>query len=263
MDNAKDISKKDSLIRYVSNQTTRTNPFGENVSAERVYRRAERIVTALHLLTNHLPENDQLRAEVRRTALVLLTASLGLRDELRTRDSRHMHDAYTSIRLLISLVRMLGVSGHISFQNADIACEALDELGAFLKSAERTPLSENVRLTREDFFDVRIASHVPERHVVVQKDIERASAANAQKDTKTNVVLYGAEGESLDAREASIVEILRAGGEWGIRDIAAHLPEYSEKMIQRELADLVSAGRVKKTGAKRWSRYALAVPEAK
>jgi DNA-binding HxlR family transcriptional regulator len=49
--------------------------------------------------------------------------------------------------------------------------------------------------------------------------------------------------------------VLRSQGELGIKDVVSNLPEYSEKMIQRELAELVAAGRVKKTGLKRWSRY--------
>ncbi len=62
----------------------------------------------------------------------------------------------------------------------------------------------------------------------------------------------------LSVREQGIMGILRAGGEFGIRDITANLPEYSEKMIQRDLLALVLSGKVKKTGLKRWSRYSIA-----
>ena len=51
------------------------------------------------------------------------------------------------------------------------------------------------------------------------------------------------------------MDILRLGGTLGIKDISANLPQYSEKMIQRELADLVLANKINKTGEKRWSRY--------
>ena len=63
--------------------------------------------------------------------------------------------------------------------------------------------------------------------------------------------------KGLHVREESIIGVLRSGGELGIRDIAANLPEYSEKMIQRHLVDLIEAGKVKKVGLKRWSRYSL------
>ena len=51
--------------------------------------------------------------------------------------------------------------------------------------------------------------------------------------------------------------ILRAGTDFNIRDIAANLPEYSEKTIQREIATLVERGLVRRTGLKRWSRYSI------
>jgi hypothetical protein len=53
------------------------------------------------------------------------------------------------------------------------------------------------------------------------------------------------------------MEILRVGGALGIKDIAANLPEYREKMIQRELLDLAAKGRIRKIGLKRWSKYSL------
>jgi hypothetical protein len=63
---------------------------------------------------------------------------------------------------------------------------------------------------------------------------------------------------SLSLRSQTILDILRTGGSLGIKDIAANLPEYGEKTIQRELVTLVSQGKVKKLGLKRWSRYSIA-----
>jgi len=64
-------------------------------------------------------------------------------------------------------------------------------------------------------------------------------------------------GVVSNQRGERIIDILKSGGILGIRDISANLPQYSEKMIQRELADLVETGKVRKLGAKRWSRYQL------
>ena len=61
----------------------------------------------------------------------------------------------------------------------------------------------------------------------------------------------------LPQRAERIIDILKAGGMLGIRDISANLPQYSEKMVQRELAELVETGKVRKIGAKRWSRSQL------
>ena len=66
---------------------------------------------------------------------------------------------------------------------------------------------------------------------------------------------------TASGRRSTVLAILASGELLGIRDIAAHVPEFSEKTIQRELAQLVLLGRVKKTGFKRWSKYSM-VPVA-
>jgi len=63
--------------------------------------------------------------------------------------------------------------------------------------------------------------------------------------------------ESSGARANQILDILKLGGALGIKDIAANLPQYSEKMIQRELANLVVTRSVEKAGEKRWSKYRI------
>lgn len=62
---------------------------------------------------------------------------------------------------------------------------------------------------------------------------------------------------TTSVRVQNILEVLRVGGSLGIKDIAANLPEYSEKMIQRELLNMASTGRIRKIGLKRWSKYSL------
>jgi hypothetical protein len=260
MDNGKDIQKKDAVARFIGNQTTRTSPFGDNVSADRAYRRAEKIVAAAYLLTNHLSDTEFLRSEVRRVATQLLSQVISLRDELRSMDSGRVRECNASIRYLISLLRMLAVAGHVSTQNAEIVTDALDDLGVFVQAAHRSVLSESIRLSRDEFMDVRM--RVP--NSVSTSDTEKDTRISRptthvpqQEQTSGQQRAVSVMDMPLGVRSASILEILRTGGVWGIKDIAAHLPEYSEKMIQRELADLVQKGVVEKSGAKRWSRYTV------
>ncbi|OGG52845.1 hypothetical protein A3H16_03910 [Candidatus Kaiserbacteria bacterium RIFCSPLOWO2_12_FULL_53_8] len=246
----RDIQKPDPLSRFFDKNSVRTNPFGANQSADRAYRRAERIVAALYLVTNHIPPGESLRVSVRTGALLILDNVLSLRDEMRATDSNHVQACRASIRHLISLVRMLAVSGFLSIQNTTTVIEGLDELGNFLGASQNSPLSENIALSREDLLDIGgglkdIKDSRSIKDKVVVKDI------NILSDKKPD-------SSALSVREQGIIAILRSGGELGIKDICANLPEYSEKMIQRDLVVLVGAGRVKKTGLKRWSRYSLA-----
>ena len=255
MDGQKDIQKTESpLAPFFDERPLRTDPFGNNNSAERLYRRAERLGAALHLLTNHIPSEEPARTLVRESGLNIIHNALALRDGLRAEGSRHLDVFRASIRYSISLTRMLAVSGLASLQNTQTMIEALDELGNFVNISKRSPLSEGVVLSKEDLLDIGVA-------VRDGKDIKDSLGIKnktIQKDRDGTSVTRTILARDIHARRQSIIEVLRSGRELGIRDIASNLPEYSEKMIQRELASLVAEGRLKKIGFKRWSRYVLA-----
>jgi hypothetical protein len=250
-DTQKDIQKHDPLSRFFDKQTIRTNPFGANQSGDLAYRRAERIVAALYLVTNHISPEELLRTQIRIEALRILEQILAARNEMRGADSIKISSCRTSIRYIISLVRMLTVSGLLSLQNGTVVVEGLDDLGSLLANSSNAALSESVVLSRESLTDIHggIVKDVRDTREVKDRSIKDAS--NMSDKTTFS-------GE-LDSREKGIIGVLRVGGELGIKDISSNLPEYSEKMIQRDLAKLVAAGRVKKIGLKRWSRYSIAL----
>jgi hypothetical protein len=256
MDTQKDLQKTDGAIKFLDYQTLKSNPFGDNRVGERMYRRAERLASAVVLLTNHIQDTDPLKQDARRSVLDVLSKILAVRDEMRSPNSADVNDLKMSVRKVISVVRLLGVAGNVSFQNAEIVTEALDELLSFLAASRRSNLSDSVTISREDLIDVRES-----QRFIDDRRPERASARRAPEtgDATSGAVPSQAGGgpsaSKVSSRTQAILEVLRVHGELGIRDVASNLPEYSEKMIQRELADLVSAGKVKKTGLKRWSRY--------
>ena len=225
---------------------------------EKAYRRAERLVAAIHLLTNHIDPHEPIRRIVRENSANLLGDVLGLRDEMRTVGSPKTYSIEASVRHLISLVRILAVSGFVSFENADVLTDALDDLGAFIETSRRSALSESVRFSREDLLDVRENVREPIKDIKDKETIKDAVSVKDMADS-TRDVLY-VKDSKLNMRMEGIMEVLRSGADLGIKDIAVNLPEYSEKMIQRELADLIVMGFVKKLGFRRWSKYVLASP---
>ncbi|HVM73303.1 MAG TPA: hypothetical protein VMU13_00260 [Candidatus Paceibacterota bacterium] len=261
MDNRKDIKRTENISHFVDKQTIKTHPFGENKMGERAYRRAERLVAALYLLTNHIPSDEPIRRIVREQAASILLEILAARDQMRTAGSLKIQLIGASIRHVISLTRILAVAGFVSFENADILTDALDELGSFMESSRRSVLSESVRLSRDNLLDVRDMTRDPikdikDRYDVKDTDIIKDNLPSPfgnqihQKDTSS--------GTTMNHRMTAILEVLGVGTDLGIKEIAINLPEYSEKMIQRELADLIAQGYVKKLGFRRWSKYALA-----
>jgi hypothetical protein len=258
MDDPKDIQKTQSISVFLDGHAVRTNPFGLNRAAERAYRRVERICAALYLLTAHIHEEESIRGDVRTLATGLLSDALSLRDEMRSVHSKHVIQLQSDVRHLVSLVRMLGVAGFISSQNAETMIEALDELGNFITASQRSPLSESVNISREELMDVGLVQTTQTRQPVIKdmtighvvKDIKPVSDSTKVSNTQPNP-------NGTVARVQNILDVLRTGGSLGIKDIAANLPEYSEKMIQRELLGMVSRGQVRKIGLKRWSKYSL------
>ena len=259
MDDIKDVQKTDSISRFMDDHSVRTNPFGENRAGDRAYRRAERIASAIHLLTNHIKSDEPVSAAIRSGAVDLLQQMLLLRDEMRASQSALVMAVQSRVRHLISMVRILSISGYISTQNASTMVEALDELGNFISTAQRSALSESFAVSRDDLLNVRTTPAA--RPVRVIKDIkDSASITDAQvamHDATTSDTHMQRIGH-VTVRAQSILDVLQGGGVMGIKDICSNLPEYSEKMIQRELLGLVEAGKVHKSGLKRWSRYNLA-----
>ncbi|HWO07660.1 MAG TPA: hypothetical protein VNM40_03710 [Candidatus Paceibacterota bacterium] len=243
---AKDISN---VLNILDSHSIRTNPFGANVSGENSYRRAERISAALHLITNHVPTSEPLRTSIRKAGLHLLDLLLELRTGFRSPASEKGRETLSVIRELVSHVRMLAIAGYISVQNGHAITEALDELGSLIVASQKSVLSEQLTISRDDL--------VPPAHEstpVRSREPSRTRAPKRTRDEQKDTA-QGEQGSS--GRSDQIMDILKLGGTLGIKDIAANLPQYSEKMIQRELAHLANAGKVQKIGAKRWSKYRI------
>ena len=234
-----------------------TNPFGTNLSGARAYRRAERIVAGVILLTNHLSREDELYRSTRKVSLALLPILLDLKDEMRSLTSSKMREFHGALRHLISLLKMLVFSGSVSVQNADAVTNALEELNTFVIASARSNLSESLQLSKEDFADPRVPY---KGHLKDIRDRTRIRDIKSIKDmttTSTAQTLASDDPNVLGTRGAAIVNILKVGGELNLPDIAAHLPEYGEKTIQRELTALIDRGVVRRVGLKRWSKYSL------
>lgn len=260
MDMKKTGSSTESIIQFIDGHEPRASAFGDNRAADRLYRKAERVVAAAHVLTAHLPVQEPLRKDIRTVSVALLPTLLEMRDDMRAVQSPRTQEFETKIRHLVSLVRLAAVSSFISFQNADLVCEALDDLVYFLHASQKTAYSESIRLSKELFTDVRTQSIKVESSTsgALREKMQKTDSVHEESIKKDIVSRVSLSSEKPSVRAEQIMSILRSQPKLSIRDVAAQLPEYSEKMIQRELADLVQSGKVRKEGEKRWSTYSVA-----
>jgi hypothetical protein len=248
-----DNNRTEQLLKFVDSGRVRIDVFGDNKSGERAYRRAERIASAVFLITNHVSDTEMLKRRVRSLSVSLLETLLKLKDELRVAESSAGKEARGILKELNSLVRLLTVAGYVSPANADVMSDSIEELHAFLLSALRTPLSESMRLSKDFLSGVHEDVGVPVVSMMSREAPLSQVAAPASVRSRAERVVSDTSG----VRTAAIISVLTGGSVMGIKDIVSQLPEYSEKMVQRELADMVDKGIVRKEGLKRWSRYAL------
>ncbi|HVU75274.1 MAG TPA: hypothetical protein VHD38_00310 [Candidatus Paceibacterota bacterium] len=250
MDNQKDIQKVN-LLSHILGRPIRTSPFGDNRAAERVYRRAERIAAASYLVTNHLPENEPARSALRSEANNLLTEILNIREGMRSPDAPQISRVLEKVRGMISMARLLASSGLMSLQNLDVLIEALDELGSFVVSSQKSSMAERVSLSRDELLDMSVSDTIKDKSMSYTRDTVKV------RDVRTVSYKSGDRKKTAEVRVRNILEVVRSGGELGIKEIAANMPEIGEKTLQRELSDLVLKGQLRRIGLKRWSKYSL------
>lgn len=250
MDMPNDPHNTRNISKFFDSPDTHADPFGVSRSYDRAYRRAERIVAAVFLATKHLPNSEPLSVSARIAATKILELLISFQGASVDNDSAYSISIRASVRYLISLLRMLTVSGFVSMKNTGVLTGALDELCSFLESAQHSSFSEATSFSRDDFRDV-------DRDTVMDIKDKRTLKDSTRERHGSHVSNISATGREPNVRSQNILGILRSGREFGIADIASNLPEYSKKMIQRELADLVVAGKVKREGLKRWSRYSI------
>jgi hypothetical protein len=157
----------------------------------------------------------------------------------------------TDIARLIADVRVLATAQLISIQNASELVGALDDMGSFLLNARRSVHSESVRIAKDDLTPLSRTYGLPQHRVDI--NVKDTFKGQVRKKYMSN--------NPSGVRHQSILSLLAKGSEFSIKDISSQLPEYSEKTVQRTLLSLVTGGKVKKTGSKRWSRYSLVFPE--
>ena len=271
------------------------NIFGSNKLAERTYRRAEKISAGLILVTNIMSDSEPLKRRIRELAIDIIRHASVLKDELSLSESTSLNALKSAARELITHIRIAKIGGLVSEANGDLLASVIEDFGNFILSASRSEIADSINLTRESLTDIKDMSAVrsPKSESVIKDnrkieqqvddnteientiintayDSEMPVAPKVQEPVKSappkiqvsprtpkksasSPAQSGGNGSRLDA----IISVLAGGSKFGIRTINQHLPEFSAKMIQRALSELVDSGKVQKSGEKRWSEYEL------
>ncbi|MES2088043.1 MAG: DeoR family transcriptional regulator [Patescibacteria group bacterium] len=256
-----------------------------------VYKKSERIVSALYLVTNSLSDEEPLKWQLRSLGLHAVAQVLSLSSAQKDRVEL-LQLLVTDLIKLLSTLEVAYVSGSLSEMNFLILKKELENL---LEVIEANGFSSKVLLEHKaslgpDFFTVpptelkrdllaqsaqliyptqspeghiKDSEHSTDNKILQQKTYKGQEKTNNVIKDKSNldrthhVSKVGNQSLSGSERENRIIELLKTRNNLNIKDFSSIIKGCSDKTIQRDLLKLVSQGVLKKVGDRRWSRYSL------
>ena len=243
---------------------------------EFVNKKTEKIITALYLVSDCMDNSDPIREKLRLIGVRLMSDIYHLSVASPVDRQTEIALPLSNISEIISLLKVSFMVGFISEMNALILQDELVKLA--------TQLRESINQDKNYLLSLDSKMFAVEPNVS-SKDNSRNNQLNIQSNLALNNSFY--KGHKLDVsfmnnlsplendmsnskktqrsspsernnRREKILSLVKGKKNISIKDISLSFPDCSEKTISRELNVLISKGHIKKTGAKRWSRYQIA-----
>lgn len=234
---------------FVLEKSIFNNVFEKDIRKVFIYKKAERLAKAIHLIAPAFVESPSLRDRLDSIAIGLVDAAIQPTSSARVALSREL----LTLSSVLSIAR---TSGILSSMNAElIAHEAqnlLQEVAGY--EEPRLFLDEAPTLS-----GIAKSAAKAEGHV-----LPSASPRPSRPSAKVATVHKGhikdthaLDGHIKDRRDG-ILSVIKEKRNANIKDISTLIRGISEKTIQRELSVLITEGVVKKQGERRWSTYSMA-----
>ncbi len=230
------------------------------------YKKIQKITHAVYLATHHLKDNEPLKWELRKEALSFLACSQSLNeeDEIRDISIEMATEAFLiSARDLIALLSLSLVSRLISFNNANLVIKEVESVvDIFRKSGQEAILKDGYILSEDFFAGDPVLQNGLKGHLSHKgqntRQVPRLSSSHEKKMHTSDTHVAGEPiKDKKDKRQNQILELLKHQPNLTIKDFVRVIPGCSEKTIQRELAELMKKGVIKREGERRWSRYSI------
>lgn len=243
-------------------------------------KKAEKLSTAVYLVTGFLSDNEPIKWQIRECALSVLSDVISITD---SRVSETTHRVKSDIGKITALFEVAAVAGFLSEMNLSILKEEYRSLvqvienrtignpeGGYVFSREFFSVSESAHPLpngKESFTQDNFSKrHFKKEDADTLQDIkghavERITHTDKENDiSDTTPKNTPAKRIEKSSRSETVLRLIKDKGdraELSIKDIVGHISDCGEKTIQRELTALVEKGVLKKTGERRWSRYSL------
>ncbi len=264
--------KKDKEGEYGVQKSTALNTynqspidyFSQDQSFVFVYKKTEKLATALYMVTNLFGDSEPMKWTLRTKVSHLLSFIIGFKDILESREYEFSNDVKTRVLEVVSLLEVASRSGLVSPMNFSILKTEFMNLASSLSALKKDAEQESTQFAfPRSFFEVPQKTSPMNRqssqnHHQVFDDVQPKQHTSSIKDNLSfkDEVTDGPVFKKTN-RQSIIINLLKKKKDLTIKDIALVIRDCSEKTIQRELIALIEAGVLKKTGERRWSRYSL------
>lgn len=253
--------------------------FNNNHHFAFIYRKTEKLVTAVYMITNFIKDNEPLKWKIREKALSLMSLNLAF-TTVSLSDRKNLLKEYQALSIEIVSLSTIGYhSGLISEMNFLILKREFDTLVDVIQNDEHKKMNEETVMLSSAFFDTgsnrahtelssKTSTQAPETPTGVgfykgQNESTKTSAIQTFKaagkketlikDKNVHSVVY----EKKTGRQEVIIDLLKKKQGLNIKDFSEVISSCSEKTIQRELLSMVASKTLRKEGERRWSKYYL------
>ncbi len=260
------------------------------------YKKAEKLSSAIYLVTDFISENDPLQKKLREKSLCLLSKVVFLSrlNKKHTQEENvightDVESIMIEIREVVALLTIAESCRYISTMNTNILKREYEKLAHLLQS-RGGELGEDYQFPA-NFFEVPFSREMKESQVAQEEGVVRDKGHKSimsdrlhkgsfmpqktQEQNKGHSNVYRSSTRNKQSgsgsasrsnktsirhneRKQAILNLLDTKEKVGVKDVAGIVQGCSEKTIQRELLSLVKQGVLRKEGERRWSMYSLA-----
>ncbi len=227
-----DVRKQDG--DFVLEKTIFSNIFEKDIRRVFIYKKAERLAKAMHLVAPAFTASPPLQSRINAAAIGLVDAAILPPPHSRAALSREL----LTLSSVLSIARS---SGLLSPMNAELIGREvqllLQEIAAYEEPRLSLPESQS-------FSELA--------HQALRAIGTRPQAQKPPREHKGHPEI-----QSRTSRREAILDVLKSKGQAYIKDISSAIRGVSEKTIQRELQVLIGEGRAGRRGQRRWTLYFL------
>lgn len=231
--------------------------FEKDTSFVFVYKKTEKLASAIYIVTNLLSDNEPIKWNLRKKMGELLSVTVNYKNISGSNQSDFVYNTKTRVLELVSLLEIAYHAGLVSSMNFSILKQEFSNLTDAFNMTRNALKESSYTQIPKAFFD---ASHESRESNILKNyytEPLNSLSKTAYDNTKERNVVTNTANFKRSNRQNIIVSLLKKKKELTIKDISEVIRDCSEKTIQRELISFITFGVVKRTGERRWSRYSL------